>query len=476
MELDASDTEPAAPSAAAEGTLAWTPGPLDRALPPYLALLQALENDIRSGALPPGTQLPPHRALASQVGLSLSTVTKAYREAGVRGTVIGRIGQGTFVAASKPAHASRGTDQIANLGVNLSPNVDQRGVLRGAFAELSRGNGLDGLFASDAHQGLAEHRTELAKWLATPAFQPAAEHIFATNGAQHGLDLALGTLCRRGDVVLVEELTYVGFKALASLYGYRLEPVAMDEEGLLPEALDARLRETGARVVYAMPTLHSPTARTMSAGRRRAVADVVARHDVHLIEDDVYGFLLDAKPEPIAGLIPERTIYLASFSKIFELGFRAGVMSVPPALLERAQLAMRASAWSATPLLFDVALRLIRSGAMERLIGELRRECRWRTALFHRIFPEQKLPHRGALAGYHVWLELAGGWTAQDLFFAARNQGVLLTPPGSAMAAGGMERGVRLCLGACGRAELERALVTLRHMLDRPVASLFSVT
>ncbi len=80
--------------------LSWTPGALDRSLPPYLALLQALEADIREGVLSPGVQLPPHRALASHLGLSLSTVTKAYREAGVRGVVVGRIGQGTFVAAS----------------------------------------------------------------------------------------------------------------------------------------------------------------------------------------------------------------------------------------------------------------------------------------------------------------------------------------------------------------------------------------
>ncbi len=155
-------------------------------------------------------------------------------------------------------------------------------------------------------------------------------------------------------------------------------------KGLVPEALEERIRETRARLVYAMPTLHSPTARTMSPARRQRIAEIIERHGLHLIEDDVYGFLLDAKPEPIAGLIPDRTLYLSSFSKIFELGFRAGTMAVPAPLIERARLAVRASTWSATPLLFEVALRMVRTGVMERLVRELRQESRRR----HRAVPE----------------------------------------------------------------------------------------
>lgn len=455
--------------------MSWAPRALDRSVAPYLALLQALEEDIRTGALPPGTQLPPHRALASHLGLSLSTVTKAYREAGIRGVVVGRVGQGTFVAAPDPHQASGRSGGLINLGINLSPAGEQREALRSVFAELARGNGLDGLFAYDAGQGLAEHRAGLADWIATPGFRPSAEQIVATNGAQHGLDLALSLTCAPGETILVEELTYVGFKALADLHGYRLEPVTMDVEGMVPEALEERIRETGAKLAYAMPTLHSPTARTMSPARRQQIAEIIERHGLLLIEDDVYGFLLDVKPEPIAGLIPDRTLYLASFSKIFELGFRAGAMSVPASLIERARLAIRASSWSATPLLFEVALRMVRTGVMERLVHELRRESRRRHALFRETFPDQRVPHEGALSGYHTWLELPGGWTVPDLFFAARNNGVLITPPGSASVGGRPETGVRLCLGAAGRAELERALAILRQLLDRPVGTMYAV-
>ncbi len=132
------------------------------------------------------------------------------------------------------------------------------------------------------------------------------------------------------------------------------------------------------------------------------------------------------------GLIPDRTIYLASFSKIFELGFRAGVMVVPPSLLDRAQLAVRASAWSATPLLFEVALRLIRSGAMKPLIRDLQTESRRRVAVFQKIFPRPASAARRRPFGLSRLAGAFRGWTPEDLYFAARSQGVLITPPGSA--------------------------------------------
>jgi len=85
------------------------------------------------------------------------------------------------------------------------------------------------------------------------------------------------------------------------------------------------------------------------------------------------------------------------------------------------------------------------------------------------------LPHDGALAGYHVWMDIPDGWTADELFFVARNQGILLTPPGSAAVDQNSERGVRICLGACAARELDSGLDALRQILARPPRSAFSV-
>lgn len=473
--MEAASPKHAANDAEPGSSLSWIPSNLNLTLPPYLALIAALEEDVRKGILPHGTQLPPHRALALQLGLSLSTVSKAYREANARGIVTGRVGQGTFVARRAASDMESRAGRTANFSVNLAPDVGQMEKLRMAMAEIMRSGDIDRLFAYDAGQGLREHCAVLAEWIATPGFRPSPDLLLATNGAQHGLDLALSILCKPNDTILVEQLTYVGFKALASLHRYSLTPVEMDAEGMVPEALDQKLQQSGARVVYAMPTLHTPTSRTMGAQRRQRIADVLVKHDAMLIEDDVYAFLINPKPDPIAGLIPDRTIYLASLSKVFELGFRAGIAVVPAALLERARLAMRASAWSATPLLFELSRKLILSGELEDVVVSLRKETRRRADLFRNFFPEQELPQERTLAGYHVWMDIPDGWTADELFFVARNHGILLTPPGSAAVDQNGERGVRVCLGACAARELDAGLGALRQILSRPPRSAFSV-
>ena len=475
LDHEASDRATAGDNVRTGTALSWTPVSLDPGLPPYLALLQALDRDVQGGVLPAGTRLPPHRALATHLGLSLSTVTKAYREANIRGVVTGRVGQGTFVARRSAHRTPTSADNLVHFEVNVSPDVGQRRVLQTAIAEVVRSGSADRLFTYDAHQGLPEHRAILAEWISTPGFRPSPGLLLATNGAQHGLDIAVRIACQAGSTILVEELTYVGFKALATLNGYQLSPVAMDAHGLIPEALDQALRTTGSRLVYAMPTLHSPTGRTMPRARRQQIADIIALHDATLIEDDVYGFLLEPRQEPIAGLIPERTIYLASLSKVFELGFRAGIMVVPPGLLSNALLAMRAGAWSATPLLFELGCDLIRTGQLDGVLVRLREEARRRAAVFLRIVPQQKLPHEGLLCGYHVWLELAAGCSAEDVFYKARERGVLVTPPGSASVAGAPEAGIRLCLGASSGPDLERGLLALQQILERPDEAFLNV-
>ncbi|WP_025038609.1 aminotransferase-like domain-containing protein [Bradyrhizobium sp. DOA9] len=454
--------------------LEWVPGKLDPDLPLSLALVKSLEESIQNGSLAVGTPLPPHRTLANHLGWSLSTVSKAYREASIRGIVSGRVGQGTFVARPRneePVHPNL----PVRLDINLAPDVGQRDVLLNGLSQTTSNADKRDFFAYDASHGLARHRDVLAQWISTPHFRPSPDNLLLVNGAQHGLDLALSIVCKPGSTVIVEELTYVGFKPAASLRELSLVTAAMDEEGLVPEDLDQKLEATGAKVVYAMPTLHSPTARTMSTDRRRAIAAVIARRDALLIEDDVYGFLPQNKQEPIAGLLPDRTVYLASLSKIFELGYRAGIVTVPPALLKTAQLAMRGGAWSATPLLFEVASHLIESGALQSTIDDLRREAHRRFEIFREVFPNNPAPTQREVSGYHVWLALDGRQSAEDVFYNARKHGILVTPPGSATLLGTPENGIRLCLGACRGEDLRRTLLALKQVVERPSQLLLSV-
>ncbi|MBN8997083.1 MAG: PLP-dependent aminotransferase family protein [Rhizobiales bacterium] len=461
---------------AVEALLPFLQGMAESGEAPYRALLDRIEAAVRAGRLAPGTRLPAHRNLAAHVGLSPVTVSKAYREAQARGLVTSRVGQGTFVRVqdlAASAQRSRATG-LANLGLNIVPQGRQLGDLRAAFEDASRSVRLEDLFSYQPHQGRRDQRDALADWMAVGSFRPSGENLLITNGAQHGIDLAMRISMAGGESsVLVEELTYSGFKALAQAGRVRLLGLPMDEEGVIPEALEEHAARSLARVVYLMPTLQSPTARTMSQPRRERIAEIIARHDLYLIEDDVYGFFFPQKPLPIAALIPERSFYVASLSKCIAPGFRIGMLVVPPDLMDRAVLAMHGTAWMASSVFAELAIDMIRKDRLDAIIREKRGEASARHQLFvDTLFGKSSERRRVEPTGFHVWLDLPRRWSASDFFVVARQRGILITPPEASTVDGTVPRGVRLCLGGVeDRKELEFVLAQMKQLLSDPAAA-----
>src|SRR5690606_38183161 len=104
----------------------------------------------------------------------------------------------------------------------------------------------------------------------------------------------------------------------------------MDDEGLLPDALDAACRTDRARLLFVNPTAHNPTTATMSPARREAIAALARTHDLIVIEDDVYGRLPERRPPPLAALAPQRTVYIGSAAKTVASGPPPGEPRWPP--------------------------------------------------------------------------------------------------------------------------------------------------
>ena len=120
--------------------------------------------------------------------------------------------------------------------------------------------------------------------------------MLVTSGSQHGLTAVFATLLRPGDLVLTESLTYAGMKALAELLHVRLQGLPMDAHGLRPDAFEDACRAGAAKALYCVPTLQNPTATVMPEARRREIAHIARAHGVLIVEDDVYGLLLDPAP------------------------------------------------------------------------------------------------------------------------------------------------------------------------------------
>ena len=442
--------------------------------PRYLAFVLALQADIDSGEVKPGMRLLPQRDMAQRLKLSVGTISKAYAEAEQRGLISGEVGRGTFVQRRRPEPRGLGPSETTiNLALNVPPYTGEDDVIASVLAEIVADGEMSNLLGYLPHQGLRRHREAMVVWLTSLGVTADAYHLFITHGGQHALSIALGMVARPGDMVLTESYTYSGMLALSAQSGYRLHGVATDAAGLIPESLDRAFAETGARVLYCMPTLQTPTGSVMPPERRKTIAGIVRRHDAYLLEDDAYGYLLSPPLPPLSQLIPERSFYIVSFAKCLAPGLRIAAMIAPEAFRDRSINALRATGWMAVPVMAEVVARLVHNGGLARQARLKRDKAAARAAIVRRIL-QAWLPAATTAPGFHIWLPLPAGRTLAALIAQAAQAGITLAPPGTLQR---MERetlGVRLCLGApATEADLERALVEIRRILEMAEAISF---
>jgi len=172
------------------------------------------------------------------------------------------------------------------------------------------------------------------------------DDVIVTTGSQMALDLVTRVFCDPGDVVLVEAPSYVGALGVFRAYECEIVHVPMDDEGLVPEALEeavARVRGQGKRVkmIYTIPSFHNPAGVTQGAERRQRILEIAQRERVLVLEDDPYGLLgfEGAPPRAIRADDDQQVVYLGSFSKTIASGLRVGWAVAPHGVREKLVLA-----------------------------------------------------------------------------------------------------------------------------------------
>src|SRR5215472_9465096 len=450
----------------------WQPDIALRPGPRYRAIAEALADEVRAGTLPAGTRLPTHRDLAWRLRVTVGTVSRAYAEAERRGLISGEVGRGTFVRAVAPAtpalrfHADAAERDVIDFRVNRPRAASEAPLLARALAELAEDSAaLGALLDYQPHAGRPADRAAGARWIArTSTLQAVTEQVVVTSGGQHAMLATLAAVTEPGDSIAVEALTYPGIRAAANLLRLKLVPVALDERGIVPEALDAACRGNRVRAAYLLATLHNPTTATMPLERRHAIADIARAHELMLIEDDLYGFLVTEPLPPIAQFAPAHAFYITAASKSFVPGLRVGYAHCPPALVERVAAAVHASTYCAAPMMAALATRWIEDGTGERLVAEKRAETTRRQEIVARVFGAERM--RRASAATHLWLELPEEWRAEDFTAAAERRGVAIAPAAAFSTLRHAPNAVRICIGTPATAsEMERGLSRLAALL-----------
>ncbi|MCC5969284.1 MAG: PLP-dependent aminotransferase family protein [Pararhodobacter sp.] len=449
----------------------WLPDPAAITRPAYRSLARAIVTAIESGELKSGDKLPTHRDLAFRLGLSVQTVSRAY-EALIRADVIaGEVGRGTYVKGAQvdgrapPYQRLEGDEPVIDCSM-LTPVLGepQRTAMDAALKGLAGHVPLEVLGSFRPRQALRNHIERVRPWLALCGIEARADQILPTNGATPAMTIALLSAAAPGDLVVSEDLGHHSLKSLTRLHGLKLDGLACDDQGVLPDALDHAARQRGARVLYLMPSGNNARALTMGAERRAAIVEVARRHDLMIVENDAWGPLEPRRPPPLAMLAPERVFYFTALTKCLIPALRSGWLIVPESHVIAAVSRHMITNWMASPLVAELSGRVIEDGTALELLRWQRRALARRNAIARRLL--DGLGAWGGAHGLHVWLPLPDGWDEAGFVRSALLRGVAITP-GSAFETGNPRpraQGVRICLGAPDERGLRDALTVIARL------------
>jgi GntR family transcriptional regulator/MocR family aminotransferase len=478
-------------------------------LPQFLRIARAIAEDARSGRLTPGSRLPGSRELARTLKVHRNTVLAAYQELLAEGFLETAHGRGTFLKASlpdtRPKRWNRGQTKEREAGARLgfpfeAPKRIERRMPtpRGTYA-LFGGTPDTRLVPREAlarayrrallrHPGLLDYgdplgestlRTALAEMLrGRRGLRVTGDDILLTRGAQMALSLLGKLLVRPGDVIAVEQLGYrPAWRALSQGGTATLRPVAVDEQGLCVDALEALCQREPVRAVYVTPHHQYPTTVTMSPARRMALLALAAKQRIAIIEDDYdHEFHYEGRPVlPLASADHAGVVlYVGTLSKVFAPGPRVGYLIAPHALRD-----------AAMDVRFDIDRQGDRLGehALAELLedGELQRHVRRTQRIYHarrdhmvKLLRAQLgtlLEFRVPSGGMALWATVDPALPVSEWLQRCAELGVLMQAGELFTFDARMQQSVRIGYAALGEAELSEAIARLARAAKEVVKS-----
>jgi DNA-binding transcriptional MocR family regulator len=432
----------------------------------YLKLADTIAAEIASGALRPGDRLPPQRDFAYERKIAVSTASRVYAELLRRGLVVGEVGRGTFISGdTKRAAALPGEPRGIRIDLEFNYPIlpDQTALIAKSLEGLAQPAALDAALRQAISVGTPALRSTAAAYLAREAWSPSPEQLVFTGNGRQSIAAALAAIVPTGGRCGVEALTYPFIKGIAARLGISLVPLAMDQDGVRPDAVQKAHREGHLSAIYIQPIVHNPLGITMPSARRADLLRVVEKLNLPIIEDNVYSFL-ESTP-PLAALAPDRCIVVDSLSKKVAPGLALGFIVAPRRLRESVIAAVRSGGWTATGFALAAAQRMMADGTVAELTRLKRIDARARQKLaIDRLAGFEIQANENA---YHLWLTLPAHWRSQTLVAAAARRDIALTPSTTfAATPGHAPNAVRLALASPSMDQLDTGLRTLASMLN----------
>lgn len=450
----------------------WKPDRASLSLPIYKSLADQLAEAILEGRIPDGARLLPQRQLASELDVSVQTVSRAYEELSRRSLLSGEAGRGTFVRRPKadrgPPFSLQRMPDVIDLSI-LKPVCEDLHLqhLSTALTRIAAAPPLRIANGFRPESAGSRHREAALQWLRECGIQTSQYNVCITNGATAALTVALMTAAPPGSVVATEIIGHHSLKPLASYMGLELIGIDIDDGGLVPDALEKACEENGVRVLFLQPNLINPSSTLLSEERRRRIVAIAEKHDVLIIENDPLGPLVSNSPPRLFSLAPDRTFYVTSFTKIVMPGLRIGYLVVPQKYIATASNRHLVTSWMATPLIEELATAWVQDGTAASLVEWQRQALHSRHKIFERILGN--IRHSTHPESLHVWLPLPEGYSEAGFGAHARSLGVAVA--GASAFVTGDEApyaAIRLSLGSVSEEALAAGLSTIASVLTAP--------
>lgn len=414
---------------------------------------------IEAGQLRPGDRLPSVREARERRGISASTVFQAYQHLERDGLVVARPQSGFYVnlppAERAPRVVGNGEEtpakvQVSDLVFQVLAQVRSRGTAplgsafpgpdlfplaklakAGASALQSMDPGAIVEHLSPGHPRLIE-QIELRYRINGVSVAP--DEIIVTHGALEALNAALALTTKPGDTVVVESPTfYAALQAIERL-GLKALPVATSAAtGIDIDALEAILSRERIGACWLMPSFQNPTGALMPESARRELVQLLARHEVPLIEDDVYAELYfgSQRPRPAKAFDADGLVlHCSSFSKSLAPGYRVGWVAAGR-FAKSLQRHTLMTTMSASLPAQSAVIQFLQSGGFERHLRRLRGALHARmsaaSSLVESAFPTGTRVSRPR-GGYFLWIELPAGTDAMELHAKAMHSRIGVAP------------------------------------------------
>ena len=299
------------------------------------------------------------------------------------------------------------------------------------------------------------------------------EQVIATSGATQGIDTACKTLLNEGDAILVESPTFLGALQTFNSYEAMIVPVGMDEDGVILEDAEDKMRRYHPKFFYVVPNFQNPTGRTLSLERRRKLVELAGKYGVMILEDDPYGDLRYAGQAlpPVKSFDEEGgVIYLMSFSKTISPGLRVGAAVAPQPVIAKMTVAKQCADTHTPNLTQAIVDRYVREGLLNenlpRALQSYSLQLRAMLGAMEAHFPETARFTRPE-GGLFVWCTLPEGVDALELLKEAVIEKVAFIPGTHFYDGGGHENTLRLNFSATGPARIEKGIETLGRVIER---------